>query len=149
MTGPATHAEDRPELAAKVERLALRHAALREEVQRAQAAEALTRSRLSQALADALLALARAEADGRIAAARIALGGVAHKPWRMPEAEAALQGAAPDDTAFAGAASILLRDARGQGGNDFKIALARRAIVRALRQAAAGTPQSQTDKRIR
>jgi xanthine dehydrogenase YagS FAD-binding subunit len=87
--------------------------------------------------------------DGRIAAARIALGGVAHKPWRMPEAEAALQGAAPDDTAFAGAAAILLRDARGQGGNDFKIALARRAIVRALRQAAAGTPQSQTDKRIR
>jgi hypothetical protein len=70
VTGPATHAEDRPELAAKVERLALRHAALREEVQRAQAAEALTRSRLSQALADALLALARAEADGRIAAAK-------------------------------------------------------------------------------
>ncbi|WP_340645930.1 hypothetical protein [Phenylobacterium sp.] len=83
MTGPAKSAEDGPELAAKVESLALRHVALREEVQRAQAAEALTRSRLSQALADALLALARAEADGRAAAAKAyraaALPGVRHR----------------------------------------------------------------------
>ncbi|MFD3264066.1 hypothetical protein, partial [Phenylobacterium ferrooxidans] len=58
MTGSAISTEDGPELAAKVESLALRHAALREEVQRAEAAEAITRSRLTQALADALLAVA-------------------------------------------------------------------------------------------
>jgi xanthine dehydrogenase YagS FAD-binding subunit len=46
-------------------------------------------------------------------------------------------------------ADALLHDARGYGHNDFKIDLARRAIVRALTQAAAGTPQSQADKRIR
>ena len=50
--------------------------------------------------------------------------------------------------AFERVADAILEDARGQGQNDFKIPLARRAIVRALEQAAAGTPQSQTDKRI-
>ena len=70
MTGSAKSPDDGPELSAKVESLALRHAALREEVQRAQAAEAITRSRLTQALVDALLAVARAEADSRAAAAR-------------------------------------------------------------------------------
>ncbi|HEY4922609.1 MAG TPA: xanthine dehydrogenase family protein subunit M, partial [Xanthobacteraceae bacterium] len=49
---------------------------------------------------------------------------------------------------FARAADMLLRGARGFGGNDFKIPLARRAIVRALDQAARATPQSQSDKRI-
>jgi xanthine dehydrogenase YagS FAD-binding subunit len=47
------------------------------------------------------------------------------------------------------AAETLLSDARGFGHNDFKIELARRAIVRALSQAASGTPQSQIDKRVR
>lgn len=70
MTGSAKSPDDGHELSAKVESLALRHAALREEVQRAQASEAITRSRLSQALSDALLAVARAEADGRAAAAK-------------------------------------------------------------------------------
>ena len=50
---------------------------------------------------------------------------------------------------FLRAAETLLRGARGFGHNDFKIELARRAIVRALTQAARGTPQSQTDKRIK
>ncbi len=50
---------------------------------------------------------------------------------------------------FARAADNVLRDARGFGHNDFKIELARRAIMRTLAQAASGTPQSQTDKRIR
>ena len=45
-------------------------------------------------------------------------------------------------------ADFILRDAKGQGDNDFKIELARRAIVRALEQAAAGTPQDQADKSI-
>jgi xanthine dehydrogenase YagS FAD-binding subunit len=47
------------------------------------------------------------------------------------------------------AADTVLRDARGFGHNDFKIELARRGILRALTQAARGTPQSQVDKRIK
>ena len=49
---------------------------------------------------------------------------------------------------FAHAANRILTGAKGHGHNDFKIGLAHQAIVRALGQAAAGTPQSQTDKRI-
>ena len=85
---------------------------------------------------------------GKIVEARIALGGVAHKPWRRPEAEALLIGREPGGTAFNEAAEALLAGAVGQPTNAFKIELGRRGIVRALSQAAAGTPQSQTDKRI-
>jgi xanthine dehydrogenase YagS FAD-binding subunit len=80
--------------------------------------------------------------------ARIALGGVAHKPWRVPEAEAMLRGKAPDRMVFETVADRILLGAKGYGGNDFKLELARRAVIRALSQAAAGTPQSQIDKRI-
>ncbi len=86
---------------------------------------------------------------GRIKEARLALGGVAHKPWREAEAEAALRGEAPDRPVFARAADILLRGGRGFAHNAFKIGLARRAIERALTQAAGGTPQSQSTKKIR
>ncbi|MBD0275876.1 MAG: FAD binding domain-containing protein, partial [Acetobacteraceae bacterium] len=85
---------------------------------------------------------------GRIGEARFALGGVAHKPWRDPEAEAMLRGQAPGRAVFEQAAGHALRGAKGYGHNTFKIELARRAIVRALEQATAGTPQSQTDKSI-
>ncbi len=107
-----------------------------------------------QSYAFALVSVAAAlEVDGgTIRRARIALGGVAPKPWRVPAAERLLEGAAiggdDSEAAFARAADALLEGARGHGDNDFKIELARRAIRRALRQAAAGTPQSQTDKRI-
>jgi xanthine dehydrogenase YagS FAD-binding subunit len=74
--------------------------------------------------------------DGSIGAARIALGGVAHKPWRKPEAEALLVGQRPDAADFGAAAGLLLEGARGQGHNDFKTELARRTVVRALQQAA-------------
>ncbi|WP_263144080.1 xanthine dehydrogenase family protein subunit M [Pseudomonas sp. RIT-PI-AD] len=77
------------------------------------------------------------DVDGRILEARIALGGVAHKPWRDPEAERSLRGATCDEEAFGRAAEALLRGARGHAHNHFKIELARRAIVRALSQAAA------------
>ena len=80
--------------------------------------------------------------------ARLALGGVAHKPWRNRDAEARLAGAPATRESFQHAAEIVLREARGFGHNDFKIELARRAVVRALTQAARGTPQSQADKRI-
>ena len=83
---------------------------------------------------------------GVIAEARIALGGVAHKPWRDPAAEALLHGQAPAPEAFGRVADHILADAHGYPGNAFKIGLARKAIVRALAQAAAGTPQRPSDK---
>jgi xanthine dehydrogenase YagS FAD-binding subunit len=106
------------------------------------------RDRLSYAFA--LVSVAAAlEIDGdRIREARLALGGVAHKPWRDPAAEAALSGQPLDRHAFTEAADIILRQAKGFGHNDFKIDLARRTVVRALMQAAHGTPQSQSDKKV-
>ncbi len=106
------------------------------------------RDRLSYAFALVSVAVVMKIEDGRIADARIAVGGVAHKPWRRVEAEDAIKNQAPSTQAFEAAASVLLAGAVGQGENDFKIALARKAVVRALEQAAAGTPQSQTDKRV-
>jgi xanthine dehydrogenase YagS FAD-binding subunit len=106
------------------------------------------RDRLSYAFALVSVAAALELDEGNIADARLALGGVAHKPWRDREAEDALRGRRPTPDNFARAAEALLRGARGFGHNDFKIELARRTIVRALGQAARGTPQSQTDKRI-
>lgn len=106
------------------------------------------RDRLSYAFA--LVSVAAAlEMDGEtIRTARLALGGVAHKPWRNQEAERLLQGKPATRETFAAAADLILREAKPQSANGFKIELARRAIVRGLEQAAAGTPQSQTDKRI-
>jgi xanthine dehydrogenase YagS FAD-binding subunit len=78
-------------------------------------------------------------ADGLVREARLALGGVAHKPWRSPEAEALLAGQPAARPAFAAAAEALLAGARGQGQNDFKIVMAHRAVVRALEQAVQGT----------
>jgi xanthine dehydrogenase YagS FAD-binding subunit len=106
------------------------------------------RDRLSYAFA--LVSVAAAlELDGNtIKEARLALGGVAHKPWRDSAAEAALRGQAADEAAFRQAAELLLRGAQGYGHNTFKIELARRAIIRALTQAAKGTPQSQSNKKI-
>jgi len=107
------------------------------------------RDRLSYAFA--LVSVAAAlELDGdTIKEARLALGGVAHKAWRSSAAEAVLHGQRAGEAAFAQAADILLRGAKGFGHNDFKIGLARRAIMRALDQAARGMPQSISEKRIR
>ncbi|MFZ2064850.1 MAG: xanthine dehydrogenase family protein subunit M [Xanthobacteraceae bacterium] len=89
------------------------------------------------------------ELDGTVIAdGRFALGGVAHKPWRDPQAEAALRGRPANAETFARAAGILLRDAKAYEGNRFKIDLARRCVVRALTQAAHGTPQVQSSKNI-
>ena len=107
------------------------------------------RDRLSYAFALVSVAAALELDGGTIKEARLALGGVAHKPWRNAQAEAALRGQAPDRAAFARAADIVLRNAHGFAHNSFKIELARRAIVRALTQAAAGTPQLQAIKKIR
>jgi xanthine dehydrogenase YagS FAD-binding subunit len=106
------------------------------------------RDRLSYAFALVSVAAALELQDGTIKEARLALGGVAHKPWRDRDAEAALGGQPAVEASFARAAEVLLRDAKPHSHNAFKIELARRAIVRTLTQAARGTPQSQSNKKI-
>jgi xanthine dehydrogenase YagS FAD-binding subunit len=107
------------------------------------------RDRLSYAFA--LVSIAAAlDLDGEtIKEARVALGGVAHKPWRDMDADAELRGRTPSEATFTRAADLLLRNAKSYGDNAFKIDLARRGIVRTLTQAARATPQSQSDKKIR
>jgi xanthine dehydrogenase YagS FAD-binding subunit len=83
--------------------------------------------------------------QGLVRSARVALGGVAHKPWRVPEAEAVLAGKSPTVAHFDAAADVLLRGAQSQGDNAFKLVLARRAIVRALETATAGTQAHSKD----
>jgi xanthine dehydrogenase YagS FAD-binding subunit len=78
---------------------------------------------------------------GTIREARLALGGVAAKPWRARAAEQILTGARADAAAFRRAAEAALADAKPSGDNLFKIELARRIVMRALTLAAAGTPR--------
>lgn len=100
------------------------------------------RDRASYAFAlVSVAAVLELESDGNIRAARIALGGVAHKPWRMAEAEQALIGRPADTPAFDAAADILLAGAKGHGHNDFKIALTRRTLHAVLAGAAANPDQ--------
>lgn len=106
------------------------------------------RDRHSYAFALVSVAAGLDISDGVIRKARLALGGVAHKPWRDPAAEALLENQQPTRENFTRVANHIFRDARGHGGNDFKIELGRRAVIRALTQAASGTPQSLIDKRI-
>jgi len=73
---------------------------------------------------------------GVVRAARFALGGVATRPWRVPEAENALLGKPASRESFAQAAEIALRGAKPRRDNSFKIELARRTVVRALALAA-------------
>ena len=75
--------------------------------------------------------------NGNVARARIALGGVGTKPWRAPEAEAALTGKSANDASFRQAAEAALRNAKPQSENRFKIELAKRCLTHALRTAAA------------
>src|SRR3712207_2862283 len=80
------------------------------------------------------------EMDGaRIRQARVALGGVGTKPWRVPRVEAALAGASLDPAALGAAAALAAEGAQGHGYNDFKIELMQRAIVRAVETAGART----------
>jgi xanthine dehydrogenase YagS FAD-binding subunit len=106
------------------------------------------RDRLSYAFALVSVAAALELEGDRIKEARLALGGVAHKPWRDALAEDALRGQEANPATFERAAHVLLHDAKGYTHNTFKIDLARRTIVRALNQAASGTPQSQSYKKI-
>jgi xanthine dehydrogenase YagS FAD-binding subunit len=93
------------------------------------------RDRASYAFA--LVAVAAAlELDGStIRQARVVLGGVAHKPWRSREAEAALAGKRATEATFREAADAAMRDAKPLEHNAYKVELGKRAIVRALSRA--------------
>jgi xanthine dehydrogenase YagS FAD-binding subunit len=71
-------------------------------------------------------------ADGAVRDVRIALGGVAHKPWRATKAEAALRGAPATEASFRAAAEAELADAQPLPGNAFKVPLARNVVVSTL-----------------
>ena len=98
------------------------------------------RERNSYAFAVVSAAGALVIENGTIKAARLALGGVAAKPWRARVAEAQLTGSAGGSAAFRRAAQAALADAKPSGDNAFKIELAQRVIVRALTLAVQGTP---------
>ncbi len=96
------------------------------------------RDRASYAFALVSVAAALDLRDGRVHDAALALGGVAHKPWRVAAAEQALVGRPLDDRSVGEAANLLLAGAAPLPGNAFKVELARRAVARTLRSAAAG-----------
>jgi xanthine dehydrogenase YagS FAD-binding subunit len=93
------------------------------------------RDRASYEFALASAAVVITVADGKVARARMALGGVGTKPWRSTEAEALLTGQPVGDSAFRRAAEAALRDAKPQSQNGFKVELAKRCLVYALKQA--------------
>ena len=93
------------------------------------------RDRASYEFALASAAVVLTLASGRVTRARVALGGVGTKPWRSPEAEAALAGQPAEAASFRRAAEAALRDARPQSENAFKIELAKRCLAHALQTA--------------
>jgi xanthine dehydrogenase YagS FAD-binding subunit len=93
------------------------------------------RDRASYEFALASAAVVITVADGKVTRARVALGGVGTKPWRSTDAEALLTGQPVGDTAFRRAAEAALKDARPQSQNGFKVELAKRCLVYALKQA--------------
>jgi xanthine dehydrogenase YagS FAD-binding subunit len=95
------------------------------------------RDRTSYEFALASAAVVITVAAGKVTRARIALGGVGTKPWRSPEAEAALVGEAVNQTSFRNAAEAALRDAKPQSENGFKIELAKRCLTHVLQMATA------------
>lgn len=97
------------------------------------------RDRAQYAFALVSVAAALDIQQGRIGAARLALGGVAHKPWRALEAEKVLTGARADAQTFKAAAEAVVKDAAPQKHNAFKVELARRAVVRLLSDVAGVT----------
>lgn len=87
------------------------------------------------------------DADGQIEDVRLALGGVAHKPWRASDAEAMLRGGPATDDAFRQAGQAIVADATGYGHNDFKIPLAPRTVAVALGKALARAQRASGDPR--
>ncbi|MBW4566406.1 MAG: xanthine dehydrogenase family protein subunit M [Mojavia pulchra JT2-VF2] len=96
------------------------------------------RDRASYAFALVSVAAAVDVSSGRIRNARLAMGGVAHKPWRLLPMEQFLVGKSVEDATLRQAADLALRDAKPLTGNKFKVELAKRAIRRAIAVAAKG-----------
>jgi xanthine dehydrogenase YagS FAD-binding subunit len=94
------------------------------------------RDRASFSFALVSVAVALDRDDGRVRDVRIALGGVAHKPWRAREAEDALRGLTLDRGAIESAAALGTAAAEPLARNAFKVELARRSLARALAAAA-------------
>lgn len=94
------------------------------------------RDRASYAFAIASVAAALELEGDTIKDVRLALGGVAHKPWRASKAEAALRGKPANEAVFSAAAEAELADARPLRDNGFKIELTRRTITAVLRDLA-------------
>lgn len=95
------------------------------------------RDRASYAFALVSVGAAMQIKGGNITDVRLAMGGVAHKPWRLKEAEAWLKGKAATEENFRKAAGMAMTNAKAQGGNAFKLTLAPNTIVEALKTAAA------------
>ena len=95
------------------------------------------RDRNSYAFALISVAVALNIQDDKIQDARVAMGGVAHKPWRAIEAEEMLVGKTANEDTFRQAAEIALAEAKTYEHNAFKVELGKRAIVRALSTVAA------------
>ena len=93
------------------------------------------RDRASYAFALVAVAAALELDGGTIRQARVVLGGVAHKPWRSREAEAALAGQPASEESFRRAAEAALKDAKPLAHNAYKVELGKRAVVRALMRA--------------
>ncbi|HKV09064.1 MAG TPA: xanthine dehydrogenase family protein subunit M [Thermoanaerobaculia bacterium] len=93
------------------------------------------RDRASYAFALVAVAAALELDGGTIRQARVVLGGVAHKPWRSREAEAALAGKPASEASFRQAAEAALKDAKPLAHNTYKVELGKRAVVRALMRA--------------
>lgn len=94
------------------------------------------RDRASYAFALVSVAAALDIKNGRIQDTRLAMGGVAHKPWRLNEAEKFLKGKTATEDNFRQAAVLAMKHAKGYGYNDFKLKLAPNTIVEALKTAA-------------
>jgi xanthine dehydrogenase YagS FAD-binding subunit len=97
------------------------------------------RDRQSYAFALVSVAAGLEMSGGTIKSAGLALGGVAHKPWRATEAEKSLAGATPGAEAYRKAADLALQGAKGYEHNAFKIEMAKQGMVRALTLAARGS----------
>jgi xanthine dehydrogenase YagS FAD-binding subunit len=93
------------------------------------------RDRASYEFALVSVAVVVSITGGLVEQARVAFGGVAHKPWRALEAEAVLRGSAPSFTTYQAAADAALARAVGRGHNDFKIELAKRVLIDTLSRA--------------
>jgi xanthine dehydrogenase YagS FAD-binding subunit len=95
------------------------------------------RDRASYAFALVSVAAAIQLKDGLVQQARLAMGGVAHKPWRLTAVEAYLKGKRPTEDVYKQAAALAMKDTKGYGFNNFKLKMAPNAIIETLKKVTA------------